>query len=105
MKPVILVAEDDVAVCGLLHSHKMKAVGLLTAGWRMISITCSTLESETQTPTWSAWIDVSQRENAIIHLVIYARDAMEGQSGVIKTRTRNQRITRSGGRGRGIRGW
>lgn len=47
MKPVILVAEDDVAVCGLLHSQKMKAVGQLTAGWRMISITCSTLESET----------------------------------------------------------
>ncbi|MHA1053639.1 ATP-binding protein [Enterobacter mori] len=57
-----------------------------------------TLEIEAQTPAWSAWIDVSQLENAIINLVMNARDAMEGQSGVIKIRTWNQRVTRSDGR-------
>ncbi|MFQ3394800.1 ATP-binding protein [Enterobacter mori] len=56
------------------------------------------LEIEAQTPAWPAWIDVSQLENAIINLVMNARDAMEGQSGVIKIRTWNQRVTRSDGR-------
>jgi Signal transduction histidine kinase regulating C4-dicarboxylate transport system len=37
-------------------------------------------------------------ENAIINMVMNARDAMEGQSGVIKIRTWNQRVTRSDGR-------
>jgi len=45
------------------------------------------LDIEAQTPAWSAWIDVSQLENAIINLVMNARDAMEGQSGTIKIRT------------------
>ncbi|MDU7101032.1 MAG: ATP-binding protein, partial [Enterobacter sp.] len=57
-----------------------------------------TLEIEAQSPAWPAWIDVSQLENAIINLVMNARDAMEGQSGVIKIRTWNQRVTRSDGR-------
>lgn len=57
-----------------------------------------TLEIEAQQPAWPAWIDVSQLENAIINLVMNARDAMEGQSGVIKIRTWNQRVTRSDGR-------
>ena len=57
-----------------------------------------TLEIEAQTPAWPAWIDVGQLENAIINLVMNARDAMEGQSGVIKIRTWNQRVTRSDGR-------
>ena len=57
-----------------------------------------TLEIEAQTQAWPAWIDVSQLENAIINLVMNARDAMEGQSGVIKIRTWNQRVTRSDGR-------
>ncbi len=57
-----------------------------------------TLEIEAQTPAWPAWIDVSQLENAIINLVMNARDAMEGQSGMIKIRTWNQRVTRSDGR-------
>ncbi|HCN96141.1 MAG TPA: hybrid sensor histidine kinase/response regulator, partial [Leclercia sp.] len=56
------------------------------------------LDIEAQTPAWSAWIDVSQLENAIINLVMNARDAMEGQSGTIKIRTWNQRVTRSDGR-------
>ncbi|VTP62620.1 Blue-light-activated protein [Leclercia adecarboxylata] len=43
-------------------------------------------------------MDVSQLENAIINLVMNARDAMEGQSGTIKIRTWNQRVTRSDGR-------
>ncbi|HCM9546259.1 TPA: response regulator [Enterobacter hormaechei subsp. xiangfangensis] len=57
-----------------------------------------TLDIEAQTPAWPAWIDVSQLENAIINLVMNARDAMEGQNGVIKIRTWNQRVTRSDGR-------
>ena len=56
------------------------------------------LEIEAQQPAWPAWIDVSQLENAIINLVMNARDAMEGKSGVIKIRTWNQRVTRSDGR-------
>src|SRR5690606_7876958 len=57
-----------------------------------------TLDIEAQTPAWPAWIDVSQLENAIINLAMNARDAMEGQNGVIKIRTWNQRVTRSDGR-------
>ena len=53
-----------------------------------------TLEIEAQQPAWPAWID----ENAIINLVMNARDAMEGQKGTIKIRTWNQRVTRSDGR-------
>ena len=57
-----------------------------------------TLEIEAQSPAWPAWIDVSQLENAIINLVMNARDAMDGQAGTIKLRTWNQRVTRSDGR-------
>ncbi|WP_333853599.1 ATP-binding protein [Leclercia sp.] len=56
------------------------------------------LDIEAQTPAWPAWIDVGQLENAIINLVMNARDAMEGHSGIIKIRTWNQRVTRSDGR-------
>ena len=56
------------------------------------------LSIEAQSPAWAAWIDVGQLENALINLVMNARDAMEGQSGVIKIRTWNQRVTRSDGR-------
>ncbi|MGY5958849.1 histidine kinase [Kosakonia sp. BK9b] len=57
-----------------------------------------TLDIEAQHPAWPAWIDVGQLENAIINLVMNARDAMEGQSGTVKVRTWNQRVTRSDGR-------
>ncbi|MDQ2232893.1 ATP-binding protein [Citrobacter portucalensis] len=57
-----------------------------------------TLEIEAQSPAWPAWIDVSQLENAIINLVMNARDAMDRQAGTIKIRTWNQRVTRSDGR-------
>ncbi len=57
-----------------------------------------TLEIEAQSPAWPAWIDVSQLENAIINLVMNARDAMDGQTGTIKIRSWNQRVTRSDGR-------
>lgn len=57
-----------------------------------------TLEIEAQQPAWPAWIDVGQLENAIINLVMNARDAMDGQKGTIKIRTWNQRVTRSDGR-------
>lgn len=56
------------------------------------------LDIEAQTPAWPAWIDVGQLENAIINLVMNARDAMEGHSGTIKIRTWNQRVTRGDGR-------
>lgn len=55
------------------------------------------LEIEAQSPAWPAWVDISQLENAIINLVMNARDAMEGQTGIIKIRTWNQRVTRSSG--------
>ncbi len=57
-----------------------------------------TLTIEAQQPAWHAWIDVNQLENAIINLVMNARDAMEGRSGEIKIRTWNQRVERGEGR-------
>lgn len=55
------------------------------------------LEIEAQSPAWPAWIDVGQLENALINLVMNARDAMAGRDGVIKIRTWNQRVIRSSG--------
>ncbi len=55
------------------------------------------LEIEAQSPAWPAWIDVGQLENALINLVMNARDAMAGRDGVIKIRTWNQRVTRRSG--------
>lgn len=55
------------------------------------------LEIEAQSPAWPAWIDVGQLENALINLVMNARDAMAGRGGAIKIRTWNQRVTRSSG--------
>lgn len=55
------------------------------------------LEIEAQPPAWPAWIDVGQLENALINLVMNARDAMAGRGGVIKIRTWNQRVIRSSG--------
>ncbi|HDY5346059.1 TPA: response regulator [Klebsiella pneumoniae] len=55
------------------------------------------LEIEAQSPAWPAWIDVGQLENALINLVMNARDAMAGRDGVIKIRTWNQRVSRSSG--------
>ena len=55
------------------------------------------LEIEAQSPAWPAWIDVGQLENALINLVMNARDAMAGRDGVIKIRTWNQWVTRSSG--------
>lgn len=57
-----------------------------------------TLDIEAQHAGWPAWIDVNQLENAIMNLVVNARDAMEGMRGKIVIRTYNQQVVRSGGK-------
>ncbi|WLI75286.1 ATP-binding protein [Kosakonia sp. H02] len=84
-----------------LHPHAVEMQALLENLGELMrhSLPATlTLAIEAQHPAWPAWIDVGQLENAIINLVMNARDAMEGQSGVIKIRTWNQRVTRSDGR-------
>ncbi|MRS16720.1 HAMP domain-containing protein [Enterobacteriaceae bacterium RIT691] len=84
-----------------LHPHAVEMKALLENLGELMRHSLPstlTLEIEAQTPAWSAWIDVGQLENAMINMVMNARDAMEGQTGVIKIRTWNQRVTRSDGR-------
>ena len=84
-----------------LHPHAVEMKPLLE---NLSELMCHslpatiTLDIEAQHPAWPAWIDVSQLENAIINLVMNARDAMEGEGGIIRIRTWNQRVTRSDGR-------
>jgi signal transduction histidine kinase/CheY-like chemotaxis protein len=84
-----------------LHPHAVEMKGLLENLGELMRHSLPktlTLDIEAQTPAWSAWIDVGQLENAIINMVMNARDAMDGQAGTIKIRTWNQRVNRSDGR-------
>ncbi|PLR38638.1 hybrid sensor histidine kinase/response regulator [Chimaeribacter californicus] len=56
------------------------------------------LRVEAAPALWPVWIDANQLENALLNLVMNARDAMEGRGGEILIRLANQQVERTGGR-------
>ncbi|PLR42302.1 ATP-binding protein [Chimaeribacter arupi] len=56
------------------------------------------LRIEADPSLWPVWIDANQLENALLNLVMNARDAMEGRGGEILIRLTNQQVARTGGR-------
>ena len=56
-----------------------------------------TLRVEAAPALWPVWIDANQLENALLNLVMNARDAMEGRGGEILIRLTNQQVERTGG--------
>ncbi|MEB3110868.1 ATP-binding protein [Citrobacter koseri] len=100
--PRAVIKQLDGVMRALPEQHADPLVNVILSDFnqelRKLEPLSAALEIEAQSPAWAAWIDVSQLENAIINLVMNARDAMEGQTGTIKIRTWNQRVTRSDGR-------
>ena len=84
-----------------LHPQAVQLAGLVENLRELLlhSLTVNLhLVIDARLPGWFAWIDVNQLENAILNLVVNARDAMEGRAGEIIIRTYNQRVVRTGGR-------
>ncbi|MBP2167299.1 signal transduction histidine kinase/ActR/RegA family two-component response regulator [Erwinia toletana] len=78
-----------------LHPQAVQVASLAENLQELMSHSLSpgqTLAIEAQQPGWLAWIDAGQLENALINLVVNARDALGESDGEIKIRIYNQRV-------------